>query len=189
MQAGRSPRTGHPPPCWPLGLHHPWALQWGWWDKGRQVEDRSWGTSRGVLSWGSPIPAHGRSSQVPVELVLLLTVPVVDPDKDDLNWKRPLNCLHVLTSPLLCVLTLKSGACKSPGSPGHPGGDGTEMATKALGTAGALWSWHPIWGGEDGPAKSQAGRPGLQLDGSVLPPGVGVWAPWHPGPQGKMGQA
>ncbi|XP_075023379.1 mitochondrial sodium/calcium exchanger protein isoform X1 [Calonectris borealis] len=48
--------------------------------------------------------------KVPVELVLLLTVPVVDPDKDDLNWKRPLNCLHVLTSPLLCVLTLKSGA-------------------------------------------------------------------------------
>ncbi|NWW89661.1 NCLX protein, partial [Rhynochetos jubatus] len=47
--------------------------------------------------------------KVPVELVLLLTVPVVDPDKDDLNWKRPLNCLHVLTSPLLCILTLKSG--------------------------------------------------------------------------------
>ncbi|XP_051489580.1 LOW QUALITY PROTEIN: mitochondrial sodium/calcium exchanger protein [Apus apus] len=48
--------------------------------------------------------------KVPVELVLLLTVPVVDPDKDDLNWKRPLNCLHILTSPLLCVLTLKSGS-------------------------------------------------------------------------------
>uniref|UniRef100_A0A6G1RQB9 Solute carrier family 24 member 2 n=1 Tax=Hypotaenidia okinawae TaxID=2861861 RepID=A0A6G1RQB9_9GRUI len=48
--------------------------------------------------------------KVPVEMVLLLTVPVVDPDKDDLNWKRPLNCLHLLTSPLLCVLTLKSGA-------------------------------------------------------------------------------
>ncbi|NXT55581.1 NCLX protein, partial [Pluvianellus socialis] len=47
--------------------------------------------------------------KVPVELVLLLSVPVVDPDKEDLNWKRPLNCLHVLTSPLLCVLTLKSG--------------------------------------------------------------------------------
>ncbi|KFO90962.1 hypothetical protein N320_04184, partial [Buceros rhinoceros silvestris] len=47
--------------------------------------------------------------RMPVELVLLLTVPVVDPDKDDLNWKRPLNCLHILTSPLLCILTLKSG--------------------------------------------------------------------------------
>lgn len=44
-----------------------------------------------------------------MELVLLLTVPVVDPDKDDLNWKRPLNCLHIVTSPLLCILTLKSG--------------------------------------------------------------------------------
>ncbi|NXP20815.1 NCLX protein, partial [Scytalopus superciliaris] len=51
-----------------------------------------------------------KASRVPVELVLLLTVPVVDPDKDDLNWKRPLNCLHILTSPLLCILTLKSGA-------------------------------------------------------------------------------
>ncbi|XP_030814709.1 mitochondrial sodium/calcium exchanger protein [Camarhynchus parvulus] len=51
-----------------------------------------------------------KAFRVPVELVLLLTVPVVDPDKDDLNWKRPLNCLHILTSPLLCVLTLKSGA-------------------------------------------------------------------------------
>ncbi|NWH38371.1 NCLX protein, partial [Chloropsis hardwickii] len=51
-----------------------------------------------------------KALKVPVELVLLLTVPVVDPDKDDLNWKRPLNCLHILTSPLLCVLTLKSGA-------------------------------------------------------------------------------
>ncbi|XP_071619523.1 mitochondrial sodium/calcium exchanger protein [Heliangelus exortis] len=48
--------------------------------------------------------------KVPVELVLLLTVPVVDPDKDDLNWKRPLNCLHILTSPLVCILTLKSGS-------------------------------------------------------------------------------
>ncbi|XP_066187445.1 mitochondrial sodium/calcium exchanger protein isoform X1 [Sylvia atricapilla] len=51
-----------------------------------------------------------KAFKVPVELVLLLTVPVVDPDKDDRNWKRPLNCLHILTSPLLCVLTLKSGA-------------------------------------------------------------------------------
>ncbi|XP_041276227.1 mitochondrial sodium/calcium exchanger protein isoform X3 [Onychostruthus taczanowskii] len=50
-----------------------------------------------------------KALKVPVELLLLLTVPVVDPDKDDLNWKRPLNCLHILTSPLLCVLTLKSG--------------------------------------------------------------------------------
>ncbi|XP_077016032.1 mitochondrial sodium/calcium exchanger protein isoform X2 [Tamandua tetradactyla] len=48
--------------------------------------------------------------KLPVEFALLLTVPVVDPDKDDRNWKRPLNCLHLVTSPLLCVLTLQSGA-------------------------------------------------------------------------------
>ncbi|XP_045152635.1 mitochondrial sodium/calcium exchanger protein [Echinops telfairi] len=50
------------------------------------------------------------SEDLPVELMLLLTVPVVDPDKEDRNWTRPLNCLHLLTSPLLCVLTLQSGA-------------------------------------------------------------------------------
>ncbi|NXA54709.1 NCLX protein, partial [Nothocercus julius] len=57
-----------------------------------------------------PRPHSAPSLQVPVELLLLLTVPVVDPDKEDLNWKRPLNCLHVVTGPLLCILTLKSGA-------------------------------------------------------------------------------
>ncbi|XP_061459132.1 mitochondrial sodium/calcium exchanger protein isoform X3 [Rhineura floridana] len=48
--------------------------------------------------------------KLPVEFVLLLTVPVVDPDREDQNWKRPLNCLHLLTGPLVCILTLKSGA-------------------------------------------------------------------------------
>ncbi|KAM6155069.1 mitochondrial sodium/calcium exchanger protein [Rhynchocyon petersi] len=58
-------------------------------------------------------PAYWRALKVlklPVEFLLLLTVPVVDPDKDDRNWKRPLNCLHLVTSPLFCVLTLQSGA-------------------------------------------------------------------------------
>ncbi|XP_051983913.1 mitochondrial sodium/calcium exchanger protein-like isoform X2 [Xyrauchen texanus] len=47
--------------------------------------------------------------KVPVELLLLLTVPVVDTDKEDYNWKRPLNCLHIITGPLVCVLTFQSG--------------------------------------------------------------------------------
>ncbi|XP_050971763.1 mitochondrial sodium/calcium exchanger protein [Labeo rohita] len=47
--------------------------------------------------------------KVPVEVLLLLTVPVVDTDKEDHNWKRPLNCLHLITGPLVCVLTLQSG--------------------------------------------------------------------------------
>ncbi|PNI64507.1 SLC8B1 isoform 12 [Pan troglodytes] len=47
--------------------------------------------------------------KLPVEFLLLLTVPVVDPDKDDRNWKRPLNCLHLVISPLVVVLTLQSG--------------------------------------------------------------------------------
>lgn len=48
--------------------------------------------------------------KLPVEFLLLLTVPVVDPDKDDRNWKRPLNCLHLVISPVVVVLTLQSGA-------------------------------------------------------------------------------
>lgn len=44
-----------------------------------------------------------------MEFLLLLTVPVVDPDKDDRNWKRPLNCLQLVISPLVLVLTLQSG--------------------------------------------------------------------------------
>lgn len=47
--------------------------------------------------------------KLPVEFLLLLTVPVVDPDKDDRNWKRPLNCLQLVISPLVLVLTLQSG--------------------------------------------------------------------------------
>ncbi|XP_043924207.1 mitochondrial sodium/calcium exchanger protein [Protopterus annectens] len=47
--------------------------------------------------------------KTPAEFILLLTVPVVDNDKDDRNWKRPLNCLHLITSPLVFILTLKSG--------------------------------------------------------------------------------
>ncbi|MBN3300030.1 NCLX protein, partial [Amia calva] len=47
--------------------------------------------------------------KVPLEVLLLLTVPVVDPDREDRNWKRPLNCLHLVTGPLVCTLTLQSG--------------------------------------------------------------------------------
>lgn len=47
--------------------------------------------------------------KIPLEVLLLLTVPVVDPDKEDRNWNRPLNCLHLITGPLVCVLTFNSG--------------------------------------------------------------------------------
>lgn len=49
-----------------------------------------------------------------MEFLLLLTVPVMDPDKEDRNWKRPLNCLHLVISPLFLTLTLQSGACEYP---------------------------------------------------------------------------
>ncbi|XP_058491761.1 mitochondrial sodium/calcium exchanger protein [Solea solea] len=48
--------------------------------------------------------------KTPLEILLLLCVPVVDPDKEDKNWRRPLNCLHLITAPLVSVLTFQSGA-------------------------------------------------------------------------------
>lgn len=68
--------------------------------------------ARAPASLVTPPPSCPR--QLPVELVLLLTVPVVDPDKEDGNWKRPLNCLHLVTSPLVVALTLQSGVCEYP---------------------------------------------------------------------------
>ncbi|XP_037536979.1 mitochondrial sodium/calcium exchanger protein [Nematolebias whitei] len=47
--------------------------------------------------------------KTPVEVLLLLCVPVVDPDKEDKNWKRPLNSLHLITAPLVCLLVFQSG--------------------------------------------------------------------------------
>ncbi|XP_068994436.1 mitochondrial sodium/calcium exchanger protein isoform X1 [Embiotoca jacksoni] len=47
--------------------------------------------------------------KAPLEVLLLLCVPVVDPDKDDKNWRRPLNCLHLITAPLVCMLVFQSG--------------------------------------------------------------------------------
>ncbi|XP_074494195.1 mitochondrial sodium/calcium exchanger protein isoform X1 [Sebastes fasciatus] len=47
--------------------------------------------------------------KTPLEFLLLLCIPVVDPDKEDRNWRRPLNCLHLITAPLVCVLTFQSG--------------------------------------------------------------------------------
>lgn len=47
--------------------------------------------------------------KIPLEFLLLLCIPVVDPDKEDKNWRRPLNCLHLITAPLVCVLAFQSG--------------------------------------------------------------------------------
>ncbi|PIO22364.1 hypothetical protein AB205_0094980, partial [Aquarana catesbeiana] len=48
-------------------------------------------------------------AKFPIEVLLRISVPVVDPDKEDLNWQRPLNCIQLITSPLLCVFCLNSG--------------------------------------------------------------------------------
>ncbi|XP_062890418.1 mitochondrial sodium/calcium exchanger protein [Mobula hypostoma] len=47
--------------------------------------------------------------KLPIEFLLLLCIPVVDFDQDDHNWKRPLNCLQIVTGSLVCILVFKSG--------------------------------------------------------------------------------
>lgn len=66
------------------------------------VEIRKW--RRKPLSWRVL-----KALKTPLEVLLRLCVPVVDPDTEDRNWRRPLNCLHLMTTPLVCVLTFQSG--------------------------------------------------------------------------------
>ncbi|KAM6931122.1 mitochondrial sodium/calcium exchanger protein isoform 1-T1 [Xenentodon cancila] len=47
--------------------------------------------------------------KTPLEVLLLLCIPIVDPDKEDRNWRRPLNCLHLITAPLVCLFAFQSG--------------------------------------------------------------------------------
>ncbi|KAJ4941683.1 hypothetical protein JOQ06_011560 [Pogonophryne albipinna] len=67
------------------------------------VDSRKW--RRKTWSWRAL-----KILKTPLEVVLLLCIPVVDPDKEDRNWRRPLNCLHLTTAPLACLLTFQSGA-------------------------------------------------------------------------------
>ncbi|XP_073528222.1 mitochondrial sodium/calcium exchanger protein isoform X1 [Phyllobates terribilis] len=76
-----------------------WEIMW---DGLNPVDSRKWRQKR----WHWKIL---KVFKIPVEVLLLLCVPVVDPDKEDRNWQRPLNCLHVITSPLLCLFCLNSG--------------------------------------------------------------------------------
>ncbi|KAB5526073.1 hypothetical protein PHYPO_G00147490 [Pangasianodon hypophthalmus] len=66
------------------------------------IDSRNWRR----IHWGWKVL---KIIQLPFEVVLLLTVPIVDTDKKERNWKRPLNCLHLITGPLVCVLTFNSG--------------------------------------------------------------------------------
>uniref|UniRef100_A0A7N6AV53 Sodium/calcium exchanger membrane region domain-containing protein n=1 Tax=Anabas testudineus TaxID=64144 RepID=A0A7N6AV53_ANATE len=63
------------------------------------VDNRKWRRK----SW------RWRALKVLKVFLLLLCIPVVDPDKEDRNWRRPLNCLHLITAPLVCVFTFQSG--------------------------------------------------------------------------------
>ncbi|XP_048467468.1 mitochondrial sodium/calcium exchanger protein isoform X2 [Rhincodon typus] len=46
---------------------------------------------------------------LPIEFFLLICIPVVDSDQEDHNWKRPLNCLQIVTGSLVCIFAFKSG--------------------------------------------------------------------------------
>ncbi|XP_067911219.1 mitochondrial sodium/calcium exchanger protein [Heterodontus francisci] len=47
--------------------------------------------------------------KLPIEFLLLICIPVVDSDQEDRNWKRPLNCLQIVTGSLACTFAFKCG--------------------------------------------------------------------------------
>eukprot|EP00058_Branchiostoma_floridae_P006381 XP_002591869.1 hypothetical protein BRAFLDRAFT_60024 [Branchiostoma floridae] len=47
--------------------------------------------------------------KAPIQLVLNLTVSIVDFEEDNHNWNRPLNCLHCITGPLFVVFAINNG--------------------------------------------------------------------------------
>ncbi|XP_078600082.1 mitochondrial sodium/calcium exchanger protein-like isoform X1 [Branchiostoma floridae x Branchiostoma japonicum] len=56
--------------------------------------------------------AFGKGYEVfkaPIQLVLNLTVSIVDFEEDNHNWNRPLNCLHCITGPLFVVFAINNG--------------------------------------------------------------------------------
>ncbi|XP_032509787.1 mitochondrial sodium/calcium exchanger protein isoform X5 [Phocoena sinus] len=126
-------------------------------------------------------PVYWRALKVfklPVEFLLLLTVPVMDPDKEDGNWKRPLNCLHLVISPLFLVLTLQSGASLCfPGLPDqrpvdqrscHGGGEHLTVPGCGLPAEQHCPRAHAAGLGEQHwrcLLRSHAGPPGLPADG------------------------
>nr|XP_032803129.1 mitochondrial sodium/calcium exchanger protein [Petromyzon marinus] len=46
---------------------------------------------------------------LPVELLLILTVPVMNVMHEDRKWNRPLNCLQLMTGPLAALYSLNGG--------------------------------------------------------------------------------
>lgn len=46
---------------------------------------------------------------LPVELLLILTVPVMNVMREDRKWNRPLNCLQLITGPLAALYSLNGG--------------------------------------------------------------------------------
>ncbi|XP_061842423.1 mitochondrial sodium/calcium exchanger protein [Nerophis lumbriciformis] len=102
-------------PCLPAGMHQP-----EYESEYRPLLQYTQSTSQILLSSLNPVDNRrwrreswkwrvGKILKTPVEVLLLLCIPVVDLDKEDKNWRRPLNCLHLVTAPLVCVLVFQSG--------------------------------------------------------------------------------
>lgn len=111
---GRSYLTPSPQviSCWPLWTQ--WTPGSGGGNRGAGESSKWWRCVGSQITEVSEELCPQRSCcwQTPVEVLLLLCIPVVDPDKEDKNWRRPLNCLHLITAPLVCVLAFQSGVCK-----------------------------------------------------------------------------
>lgn len=114
QSTGRSYLTPNPPvtSCWPLWTR--WTSGSGGGIRGAGESSKCWRCVDPRMTEVSKelCPQRPCCWQTPVEVLLLLCIPVVDPDKEDKNWRRPLNCLHLITAPLVCLLAFNSGVCK-----------------------------------------------------------------------------
>lgn len=53
----------------------------------------------------------------PIQLVLLLTIPVIDPEDASESWSQILNCLHLITGPLILATAAGAGSVSIRGFP------------------------------------------------------------------------
>ncbi|CAH1232911.1 SLC8B1 [Branchiostoma lanceolatum] len=84
------------------GCCTPLAFQAELWGGLNPIDTAGW-SSKGAFGKGYEV------FKAPIQLVLNLTVSIVDFEEDKHNWNRPLNCLHCITGPLFVVFAINNG--------------------------------------------------------------------------------
>ncbi|XP_066303388.1 mitochondrial sodium/calcium exchanger protein-like isoform X2 [Branchiostoma lanceolatum] len=84
------------------GCCTPLAFRTELWEGLNPIDTAGW-SSKGAFGKGYEV------FKAPIQLVLNLTVSIVDFEEDKHNWNRPLNCLHCITGPLFVVFAINNG--------------------------------------------------------------------------------